>query len=110
MPTGAHFRAREIPGGDPVAWLRSRIAAVPNRFEVSVLIARAAPEVQQFVGQWATVEPVAAGCRLRMNVDDLGWPVMVLGALGADFEVESPPELHDRVRVAGETLLRGAGR
>jgi hypothetical protein len=45
-----------------------------------------------------------------MNVDDLGWPVMVLGTLGADFEVESPPELRDRARVAGETLLRGADR
>jgi hypothetical protein len=45
-----------------------------------------------------------------MSVDDLSWPVMVLGALGADFDVESPPEMRDRIRVAAETLLRGAGR
>ena len=109
-PTGARFRPREIPGGDPVAWMRSRLAAVPNRYEVSVLITRPAPEVQGFVGQWATVEPVSAvACRLRMAVDDLSWPVMVLGTLGADFEVESPPELLGRIRAAGETLLRGAG-
>jgi predicted DNA-binding transcriptional regulator YafY len=109
--TGARFRPREIPGGDPVAWMRSRLAAVPNRHEVAVLIARPAPEVQRFVGQWGTAEPVSADrCRLRMNVDDLSWPVMVLGTLGADFEVESPPELRDRVRAAGETLLRGASR
>jgi hypothetical protein len=44
-----------------------------------------------------------------MNVDDLGWPVMILGAMGADFTVESPPELPDRIREAGKTLLRGAG-
>jgi predicted DNA-binding transcriptional regulator YafY len=110
-PTGARFRPRGIPGGDPVAWMRSRLAAVPNRYEVSVLIDRPAPEVQHFVGQWATVEPTSvAGCRLRMSVDDLSWPVMVLGTLGADFEVESPPELLDRIRAAGETLLRGLRR
>ena len=109
--TGARFRPREIPGGDPVAWMRSRLAAVPNRYDVSVTIARAAPEVQKFVGHWGTAEPVSASaCRLRMNVDDLGWPVMVLGTLGADFTVESPPELLDRVRATGETLLRGTGR
>jgi predicted DNA-binding transcriptional regulator YafY len=111
VPTGARFRPREIPGGDPVAWMRSRLAVAPNRYEVSVLISGGAPDVQRFVGQWAVVEPVtAASCRLRMHVDDLSWPVMVLGTLGADFEVESPPELHDRLRAAGELLLRGAGR
>ena len=111
QPTGAHFRPREIPGGDPVAWMRSRLAAAPARYDVSVLIATAAPQVRALVGQWGTVEPVAAAsCRLRMSVDDLSWPVMVLGALGADFDVESPPEMRDRIRVAAETLLRGAGR
>jgi predicted DNA-binding transcriptional regulator YafY len=109
--TGARFRPREIPGGDPVAWMRSRLAAVPNRYEVSVVISRPAPEVRSVVGQWATAEPVSPGrCRMRMNVDDLSWPVMVLGTLGADFTVESPPELRDRIRTAGETLLRGVGR
>jgi len=43
-----------------------------------------------------------------MSVDDLGWPVMVLGVLGVPFTIESPPDLRERVRAAGETLLRGA--
>src|SRR4051812_33861914 len=37
-PTGARFRPREIPGGDPVAWLRSRIAAIPTRHDISVVL------------------------------------------------------------------------
>jgi predicted DNA-binding transcriptional regulator YafY len=107
--TGARFRPREIPGGDPVAWMRSRLAAVPMRYEVSVLIDLAAEPVRRQVGQWANVEAASERtCRLRMNVDDLGWPVMILGVLGAEFTVESPPELRERIRVAGETLLRGA--
>jgi predicted DNA-binding transcriptional regulator YafY len=107
--TGARFRPRDIPGGDPVAWLRSRLAAIPTRYEVSVVFAAPAEAVAAFVGQWATVEPVSAErCRMRMNVDDLSWPLWVLGSLGVDFTVESPAELTARARTAGETLLRNA--
>jgi predicted DNA-binding transcriptional regulator YafY len=105
--TGARFRPREIPGGDAVAWIRGRLAAVPNRYAVSVLIAAGADRVRSAVGHWAAVDEVTAGsCRLRMNVDELSWPIMILGAIGADFTIESPDELHDRVRMAGEVLLR----
>ena len=45
---------------------------------------------------------------MRMNADDLSWPLWVLGSLGADFTVESPAELTARVRAAGETLLPNA--
>jgi predicted DNA-binding transcriptional regulator YafY len=106
--TGARFRPREIPGGDPVAWLRSRIRAIPNRYEVSVLIEAEPEAVRASTGHWGTCEVVRDGvCRLRMNVDDLGWPVMVLGVLGAPFTVESPVELRERVVEAGRALLRG---
>ncbi len=107
-PTGARFRPRELPGGDPAAWLRDRLNDVRSRYDVAVLLAADAGRVRSFVGQWGRVEELDAGrCRLRMGVDDLGWPVMVLGALGAPFTVESPSELVDRAREAGETLLRG---
>jgi predicted DNA-binding transcriptional regulator YafY len=92
-----------------VAWLRSRLAAIPTRYDVAVVFRTPAPAVSAFVGQWATVEPIdEASCRMRMSVDDLSWPLWILGGLGADFTIESPPELTTRVRTAGETLLRGA--
>lgn len=64
------------------------------------MIVRAAPAaVESVVGRWGTVEAVSAQtCRLRMVVDDLSWPMMVLASVGADFEVETPSELGDRVR------------
>ncbi|GAA4598559.1 putative DNA-binding transcriptional regulator YafY [Actinoplanes octamycinicus] len=106
--TGARFRPREIPGGDPVVWLRSRIRAIPNRYDVAVLLETAPDQVQAVVGHWGTVEPVREGvCRLRMNVDDLGWPTMVLGLLGVPFTVESPAELRENVQAVGRNLLRG---
>ena len=107
--TGARFRPREIPGGDPVAWLRSRIQAIPNRYDVSVLVEATPEAVRAVVGHWGSVEPVRDGvCRLRMNVDDLGWPSMVLGMLGAPFTIESPEELRERVQAVGRALLGGA--
>jgi predicted DNA-binding transcriptional regulator YafY len=111
-PTGARFRPREIPGGDPATWLRSRIAAIPTRLEVVLVLEAPADRVRGVVGpQYGTVEPLAGDrCRLRMSVDDLGWPVMVLGVVGAPFTVESPPELRERVRATGELLLGIADR
>jgi predicted DNA-binding transcriptional regulator YafY len=106
--TAARFRPREIPGGDPVAWLRSRIAAIPRGYDVVVRFQIGAPAVAAFVGHWATVEPIdETSCRMRMNAEDLSWPIWILGALNADFTVESPPELLDRIREAAATLLRG---
>jgi predicted DNA-binding transcriptional regulator YafY len=107
--TGARFRPREIPGGDPVQWMRSRIAAIPNRYDVSVRVARPAGEVKAIVGRWATVDPLGPGeSRLKLSVDDLSWPIWMLGALAADFTIESPEELRTRARATGEALLRGA--
>lgn len=107
--TGARFRPRDLPGGDPVEWLRARMARIPNRYDVAVIIALPAASVSSVVGSWATVEPLGPeSCRMRMNVDDLSWPLWILGSLGADFTIESPDDLRTRVRVAGETLLRGA--
>jgi predicted DNA-binding transcriptional regulator YafY len=109
--TGARFRPRELPGGDPVAWLRSRIAAIPTRHDVALVLEAPADRVQAVVGHWGSVEALDDGrCRLRMSVDDLGWPIMVLGVVGAPFTVESPPSLTERVRATGELLLSGADR
>jgi predicted DNA-binding transcriptional regulator YafY len=106
--TGARFRPREIPGGDPVQWLRSRIAAIPSRYDVSVLVALSADKVEGIVGRWASVEALGPQeSRLRMSVDDLSWPIWMLGAFAADFTIESPDELRTRARAAAEALLRG---
>ncbi|HEY9412110.1 MAG TPA: YafY family protein [Jiangellaceae bacterium] len=101
--TGARFRQRELPGGDAAAFVRDRLASVPTRYEVVVDIAAPAAEVEAVVGRWGAVEPAGdAACRLTMNVDDLSWPIMVLGVVGADFTVVQPVELRDRVHSVGQ--------
>ncbi len=41
---------------------------------------------------------------LRMKVDTLDWPVMILAGLEHGFEILEPRELLDRVRQVGATL------
>ena len=101
-PTGVRFRQRDLPEphtGDPASFVQAGIRAVPQRHEVSVRVQTSASSVAQVVRGWGEVEPLGDdACRLRMSVDDLGWPVMVLATVGAPFEVESPDALAEEVR------------
>ncbi|MBL7502133.1 YafY family transcriptional regulator [Frankia sp. CNm7] len=114
LTTGARFRPRELPGGDAAAFVRAAVRAVPRsgRHQVDVLVRAPVADVARAVGQWGTVEPEGPAapdgpgdgdrCRLRMAVDDLAWPMLVLASVGAPFEVLGPPELTTYLRsVAG---------
>ncbi len=105
--TGVRFRQRELPGGDAAAFVQQGITSSYQQQHVSVLVQAPATEVKAVVGGWGTVEEVSdTTARLRMDVDDLGWPMMVLASVGAAFEVEDPPELRDRVRAVGQLFSR----
>ena len=68
-------------------------------YEVEALVDAPAAVVRAGYGRWATVEEVSENrSRVRMTADQLEWPMLLLGGLGAEFEVITPPELLDRVR------------
>jgi predicted DNA-binding transcriptional regulator YafY len=107
-PTGQRFRPRELPAEDALTFVRQGIRQMPQRYAVRVRVAADADVVRREVGWWGTVTPDGEGCVLEMNVDSLGWPVMVLASCGADFTVESPPELAERVAEVGARFSRAA--
>jgi len=108
--TGARFRPRELPAADAAAFVRAGIGSVSAVYDVEVLINAPAAAVRERIGRWATVENAGPGrCRIRMTADSLDWPTMALGAVGADFEVVSPPELADHVRDWGRRFSRAGG-
>jgi HAMP domain-containing protein len=41
-----------------------------------------------------------------MGVDDLSWPVLILAALDADFEVVAPAALAKRLRRLGRLITQ----
>ncbi len=108
--TGARFRPRALPARDAAAFVRAGIDTVQAVYDVEVLVDAPAAAVRERIGRWSTVTEAGAGrCRVRMTADSLDWPTMALGAVGADFEVVSPPELRDRVQDWGRRFSR-AGR
>ncbi len=97
--TGARFRPRELPATDAAAFVQAGIGSFAATYEVEALVDAPAETVRERYGRWATVEEVTADrSRIRMTVDQLDWPMLLLGSLGAEFEVITPPELLDRVR------------
>jgi predicted DNA-binding transcriptional regulator YafY len=108
--TGARFRPRELPAADAADFVRAGIGSVSAVYDVEVLIEAPAAAVRERIGRWSTVENAGPGrCRVRMTADSLDWPTMALGAVGADFEVLSPPELADHVRDWGRRFSRAGG-
>lgn len=109
--TGARFRPRQLPADDAAAFVRAGIDNLQAPYTVEALVHAPAAAVRDSFGRWCTVEDVDdQRCLLRMTTDSLDWPMMALGAVGADFEVRSPPELLDAVRDWGHRFSRAATR
>lgn len=111
FPTGARGPRREVPGGDPAAWVR-RARAGGRPVVRAVLRVHAPAEVlaDRLRVRREEVEPLGDGsCLLRTAPDSLEWTAMRLAHLELEFTVLEPPELADRLREAGARLLRAAG-
>jgi predicted DNA-binding transcriptional regulator YafY len=94
--TGARFAQRSLPGGDAAEFVRAGITSRHPTHHVAAEVRAPADDVRARIGQWSTVEPTGKGsCRVRMEADDLSWPALALGAVGAEFTVLSPPELRE---------------
>jgi len=105
--TGARFRPRPLPAEDAAAFVRAGIENVPRSYQVEVVVHAPPARVRSQVGRWGTVEELAPRrSLLRMTTDSLDWPTMLLGALGAEFEVVAPAELAAQVREWGERFRR----
>jgi len=106
--TGGRFRPRELPAEDALSFVQAGIRRMPQRYAVRARVQAPAEVVQRAVHQWGTATALEDGCLLEMNVDDLQWPVMVLAQVGADFTVESPPELREKVADVAERFGRAS--
>ena len=106
---GVPFRPRELPAADAAAFVQAGIASRPTKHDVSVVVFAPASVVESTVRRWGQVETLSdESCRLRMSVDDLEWPAMVVAAVRAEFEIEAPEELRAYVRDVGERFARAA--
>jgi predicted DNA-binding transcriptional regulator YafY len=108
--TGRRFLGgRELPAEDALEFVRSGIKQIPRRYDVRVVIRAPRHDVAAITGRWAELADVDGGTLMTMQTDDLFWPLAVLGALDADFEVEGPDELRDRVATVAKRFRDSRG-
>jgi predicted DNA-binding transcriptional regulator YafY len=104
------FQPRELPAEDAVAFVRAGIQNLPSRRSIEAIVHAPAATVRSTTGSWATIEEIdERTCRLRMTVDNLDWPALTLGSIGAEFEVVRPPELVEHIRDWAARFSRATG-
>ena len=109
-PTGAHFRPRALPAKDAAEFVRRNITASGAR-QVTVIIEAPEAVIRQRIGRWAEItEEGPTRCRVTMTPENLDWPIIAVGVVGADFHVVDPPELNDRIRDWTTRFIRATGQ
>jgi predicted DNA-binding transcriptional regulator YafY len=106
-PIGPRFIPREIPGGDPAAFVTglfrgSRDGESAWPCQARVVVHAPAAELAPYLGD-ALIEPLAPD-RCRLTLGSWSWAGLAasVARFDADFEVEGPAELHEAL----ETLAR----
>ena len=109
--TGVRFKARRLPTEDAVAYVEQSIAGAFSRFEARVTVhASADALVRRLPWIGGALTPIdAEHCEYRTSDDDLEWLAIRIAMLGAEVEVEEPPELRGHLRAMAERLGRAAG-
>ena len=106
---GPRFTPREPPGGDLVAWVTERLATAMWMFRARVRVhAPAETIVRRLPPGAGLVEPIDEGsCYYHAGSDNPEMLALWLGWLGADFDVDGPPELVAELRILADRY-RGA--
>ncbi|HEX2515937.1 MAG TPA: WYL domain-containing protein [Chloroflexota bacterium] len=94
-PTGPRFAPRDLPEGDIAAYVSRRVSSAGWRFRARVTVHAPAEQIAARINPAVGVlEPVDAGtCVLDTGAVTVEILAVYLGLLGADFEVDGPPQL-----------------
>ncbi|MEU5409366.1 helix-turn-helix transcriptional regulator [Nocardia asteroides] len=96
--TGIRFRPRELPAPDAAEFVRAGIGSRRTGYTVTAEIDAPALDVHARVGRWCHITALPDDrTHIEMSVDNLDWPILLLGKVDADFQVLGPPELRARL-------------
>ena len=100
----------ELPAGhDPASFVREGQLAMAPTYGLVATIHAPFKHVARRLGDAGNLERLGPDrCRLTIGGDTLDWLLFRLLALDADFEIEDPPELVERVRRLAKRLARTA--
>jgi predicted DNA-binding transcriptional regulator YafY len=105
---GGRFTPRELPAANAASYVEQSISATPHRFEAQITVHASAEEMtERLPSYWGTFEPIDHNtCAYRTGDDDLRWLAVRIAMLGADVDVDGPPELLAHLRQLGRRLQR----
>ncbi|GAA1695206.1 WYL domain-containing protein [Fodinicola feengrottensis] len=94
-PAGPRFAPRELPGGDPAAYVSQRVSAAAWRFHARITVRAPADQVADRISPAVgAVEAIDdQTCVLNTGADSIETLAVHIGMLGFDFTVTEPPEL-----------------
>ncbi|WP_117208822.1 helix-turn-helix transcriptional regulator [Allorhizocola rhizosphaerae] len=106
VTTGARFRQREFDAAGYV--LRER----PTRHRIEVVVHAGAEAVEKVTAQTGgRVFAIDDGsCRLVLDVDEFDWPVLILTAIEAEFEVVEPASFRSYLHKLTARMGRATAR
>jgi predicted DNA-binding transcriptional regulator YafY len=106
--TGVRFTPRELPGTDAAAFVRQSIAGAWSRYEARVTVHAPAEELVRRLPHLAgALTPIdETRCEYRTADEDLGWLALRIAMLGADVDVDGPPELIAHLDTLAQRLQR----
>lgn len=108
---GRRFQPRQLPGGDPAAFVARNLSGAAPRHEARVTLRASKAEVA-LRSPWAAsqCEPIdAVSCEYRASDSSIEWLALRLAMIGVDFEVHEPAVLREECgRLAERLAAAGA--
>ncbi len=107
IPTGPRFTPREAP---ELGYTTRGVASGGYRYQARFIMqAPAAQVADRIASTVGTVEAIdESTCALSTGSNTLDELALYIGLMGIDFEIESPPELIDHVRILTTRLAASA--
>ena len=110
-PTGARFASRAAPDDDVGSYVTRSVSWSPYRHHARVIVRAPIETLRERIsaasGRLERIDKKS--CRLYVGAPSLDALAVILGALGADFQVEEPRALVPHLRGMAARLRRAAG-
>jgi predicted DNA-binding transcriptional regulator YafY len=108
--TGVRAQPRELPAADGAAFVARSLREAPRRWQARLVVEAPAEEVARARGVGGRVTPLGERrCELLIGDEDLDWLALRIAMLDADYTLEGPPELLERLGLLARRLERAVG-
>ncbi|WP_262418803.1 YafY family protein [Streptomyces sp. SP2-10] len=109
--TGRRVAARQLPGGDPAAFVAERLSAAPTRHRAVATVRAPAEHVRAPTRHLATrIRPLdEVTCLVNASDDSLTRISQIRAGLTADYTLDADPDVLNHLRATAHRTLHATG-